>query len=37
MDRLFNGPLQYRSHRYRLADGRVERAGAGARKPETAS
>jgi hypothetical protein len=23
MDRLFNGPLQYRSHRYRLADGRV--------------
>jgi hypothetical protein len=25
MDRLFNGPLQYRTHRYRLADGRVER------------
>ena len=23
MDRLFNGPLQYRSHRYRLADGRI--------------
>jgi hypothetical protein len=23
MDRLFNGPLQYRSHRYRLADGRL--------------
>jgi hypothetical protein len=23
MDRLFNGPLQYRSHRYRLSDGRV--------------
>jgi hypothetical protein len=23
MDRLFNGPLQYRTHRYRLADGRV--------------
>jgi hypothetical protein len=23
MDRLFNGPLQYRSHRYRLADGHV--------------
>jgi hypothetical protein len=23
MDQLFNGPLQYRSHRYRLADGRV--------------
>jgi len=23
MDRLFNGPLQYRSHRYRLAGGRV--------------
>jgi hypothetical protein len=22
MDRLFNGPLQYRSHRYRLAGGR---------------
>ena len=21
MDRLFNGPLQYRTHRYRLADG----------------
>jgi hypothetical protein len=31
MDRLFNGPLQYRSHRYRLADGRVERQGAGTR------
>jgi hypothetical protein len=26
MDRLFNGPLQYRRHRYRLADGRVERS-----------
>jgi hypothetical protein len=26
MDRLFNGPLQYRTHRYRLADGRVERS-----------
>jgi hypothetical protein len=25
MDRLFNGPLQYRSHRYRLAGGHVER------------
>lgn len=24
MDRLFNGPLQYRSHRYRLAGGRVD-------------
>ena len=24
MDRIFNGPLQYRSHRYRLADGRVD-------------
>jgi hypothetical protein len=24
MDRLFNGPLQYRTHRYRLADGRVK-------------
>jgi hypothetical protein len=24
MDRLFNGPLQYRAHRYRLAGGRVE-------------
>jgi hypothetical protein len=23
MDRLFNGPLQYRSHRYRLAGGRL--------------
>jgi hypothetical protein len=23
MDRLFNGPLQYRSHRYRIAGGRV--------------
>jgi hypothetical protein len=23
MDQLFNGPLQYRTHRYRLADGRV--------------
>ena len=22
MDRLFNGPLQYQSHRYRLAGGR---------------
>jgi hypothetical protein len=28
MDRLFNGPLQYRTHRYRLADGHVGR-GAG--------
>jgi hypothetical protein len=25
MDRLFNGPLQYRTHRYRIAGGRVER------------
>jgi hypothetical protein len=25
MDRLFNGPLQYRTHRYRMAGGRVER------------
>ncbi len=25
MDRLFNGPLQYRTHRYRLAGGRLER------------
>ena len=24
MDRIFNGPLQYRAHRYRLAGGRVE-------------
>ena len=23
MDQLFNGPLQYRTHRYRLADGRL--------------
>ena len=23
MDQLFNGPLQYRSHRYRLADGHL--------------
>jgi hypothetical protein len=23
MDRLFNGPLQYRAHRYRIASGRV--------------
>ena len=23
MDRLFNGPLQYRTHRYRIAGGRV--------------
>jgi hypothetical protein len=23
MDRLFNGPLQYRSHRYRMAGGRL--------------
>ena len=23
MDRLFNGPLQYRAHRYRIAGGRV--------------
>lgn len=27
MDRLFNGPLQYRTHRYRLAGGRVDRPG----------
>jgi hypothetical protein len=27
MDRLFNGPLQYRSHRYRLAGGRYSRNG----------
>jgi hypothetical protein len=27
MDRLFNGPLQYRSHRYRLAGGRYTRNG----------
>jgi hypothetical protein len=27
MDRLFNGPLQYRSHRYRLAGGRYMRNG----------
>jgi hypothetical protein len=25
IDRLFNGPLQYRTHRYRLAGGRLER------------
>ena len=25
MDRLFNGPLQYRTHRYRLAGGRYSR------------
>ena len=30
MDRLFNGPLQYRSHRYRLAGGRYSRNGSGA-------
>jgi hypothetical protein len=24
MDRLFNGPLQYRTHRYRLAGGKLE-------------
>ena len=29
-DRLFNGPLQYRSHRYRLAGGRYSRNGSGA-------
>jgi hypothetical protein len=23
MDQLFNGPLQYRTHRYRLTDGRI--------------
>jgi hypothetical protein len=27
MDRLFNGPLQYSSHRYRLAGGRYSRNG----------
>jgi hypothetical protein len=27
MDRLFNGPLQYRSHRYGLAGGRYSRNG----------
>src|SRR3954453_9741744 len=27
MDRLFNGPLQYRSHRYRLAGGHYARNG----------
>lgn len=27
MDRLFNGPLEYRTHRYRLADGVVSRNG----------
>jgi hypothetical protein len=27
MDRLFNGPLQYRTHRYRLAGGRYSRNG----------
>ena len=27
MDRLFNGPLQYRAHRYRLAGGRYSRNG----------
>lgn len=27
MDRLFNGPLQYRQHRYRLAGGHWERNG----------
>jgi hypothetical protein len=30
MDRLFNGPLQYRSHRYRLAGGRYTRNGGSA-------
>lgn len=30
MDRLFNGPLQYRTHRYRLADGHVEKPRAAA-------
>ena len=29
MDRLFNGPLEYSSHRYRLADGMLSRNGAG--------
>jgi hypothetical protein len=29
MDRLFNGPLQYHSHRYRLAGGRWSRNGSG--------
>ena len=29
MDRLFNGPLQYRAHRYGLADGFVSRNGDG--------
>lgn len=28
MDRLFNGPLQYHSHRYRLAGGQFSRNGA---------
>lgn len=27
IDRIFNGPLQYRAHRYRLAGGRVSRDG----------
>jgi hypothetical protein len=30
MDRLFNGPLEYRNHRYRLADGVLSRNGDGA-------
>jgi len=30
MDRLFNGPLQYRTHRYGLADGVFSRNGHGA-------
>jgi hypothetical protein len=29
MDRLFNGPLQYRSHRYRMAGGQYSRNGDG--------
>lgn len=31
MDRLFNGPLEYRSHRYRLADGVLSPNGNGHR------
>ena len=31
IDRLFNGPLQYRAHRYRLAGGRLDRGERGVR------
>ena len=33
MDRLFNGPLQYREHRYRIAGGRLN--GSAPKRPAT--